>query len=330
MISSLTIIMYHYVRDVERTRFPAIKARSVATFRGQLKYVCRHYRMVSAAELMQAVRDPAARLPSNAALLTFDDGFIDHYTSVLPAVADLGVAGLFAPVGKAVLEHKVLDVHKIQFLLAAAQGRIGQVLVELFELLDRYRHSYLLESNQAYWDRLAHPNRFDPAEVIFVKRMLQRDLPEDLRSLLCHELFHKYVTADERSFAAELYMNLDQLREMSRAGMGIASHGYDHHWLGTLPETRQAEQIRKSLDFLNLVADTRPGWMFSYPYGSHNPSLLALARQNGCIAGFTTEVAIAAGGVDPLLLPRLDTNDLPTAGDAEPLDWTTKAIPQVP
>jgi peptidoglycan/xylan/chitin deacetylase (PgdA/CDA1 family) len=111
--------------------------------------------------------------------------------------------------------------------------------------------------------------------------------------------------------------------------MGIACHGYDHLWLGTLPEAQQAEQIRKSLDFLNLVTGTQAGWMFTYPYGSHNPKLLSLARQNGCVAGFTTDVAIATADHDPLVLPRLDTNDLPTAGDAEPEDWTIKATSNV-
>ena len=326
MISNLTIVMYHYVRDVAGTRFPGIKARSVSAFRGQLEYIRRHYRVISPAELAAGIRDREVSLPRNAALLTFDDGFIDHYHTVYPMLVDFGVSGLFSPVAKAVLEGEVLDVNKIHFLLAARQDEVGEVVEELFRLLDRHRQAYGLESNQAYWDRLGHPNRFDSAEVIFVKRMLQRDLPEDLRSLLCRELFRKYVTADERSFAAELYMGLGQLREMSEAGMGIASHSYDHAWLGTLSEARQAEQIRRSLDFLNLITDTRAGWLFTYPYGSCNPSLLALARQNGCIAGFTTEVAIATGRNDPLRLPRLDTNDLPTEGNAERADWTTKAV----
>lgn len=330
MISQLTIVMYHYVRDVERTAFPGIKARSVPAFRGQLDYILRHYQVISPADLVRAIRDPSADLPPNAALLTFDDGYIDHYQAVAPILADLGLSGVFAPVAKAVLEGNVLDVNKIHFLLAAMQDRIGEVVAELFALLDRYRGPWGLEANQAYWNRLAQPSRFDPAEIIFIKRLLQRDLPEDLRSLLVDELFRKYVTHDERAFAGELYMNLDQLREMSRAGMGIACHGYDHLWLGTLTEPQQAEQVRKGVDFLNLVADTKTGWMLTYPYGSHSPTLLALARQSGCVAGFTTEVAIATGSHDPLLLPRLDTNDLPTCGDAEISRWTKSCTYNVP
>lgn len=329
MIASLTIVMYHYVRDAHHTRFPGIKARSLASFRGQLDYIRRHYQVISPADLARAIGRTGVRLPTNAALLTFDDGYSDHYQTVFPMLMDLGMSGVFAPVGKAVLEGKVLDVNKIHFVLAAMQDRISHVIDELFGLLDLNRGTWQLDANQAYWDRLARPNRFDSAEIIFLKRMLQRDLPEDLRNLLTDELFRKYVTSDERAFAGELYMNLDQLREMSRAGMAIATHGYDHYWLGTLPEAQQAEQIRKGLEFLDLISRTQLGWMFTYPYGSHNPNLLALARQNGCIAGFTTEVTIATGTHDPLLLPRLDTNDLPTAGDAAPNDWTIRATSDV-
>jgi peptidoglycan/xylan/chitin deacetylase (PgdA/CDA1 family) len=329
MISRLTILMYHFVRDVGRTAFPGIKARSVRAFRGQMDYVRRHYQVIAPVDLAQAIQDRATRLPAGGAILTFDDGYIDHYRTVAPILADMGISAVFAPVGKALLEGKVLDVNKIHFVLAAMQDRISQVVADLFRLLDRYRSTWGLEANQAYWERLAKPNRFDPAEIIFLKRMLQRDLPEGLRGLLTDNLFGKYVTSDERAFAGELYMNLDQLREMCRAGMGVACHGYDHLWLGAIPEAQQAEQIRKGLDFLNLITDTRAGWMFTYPYGSHDPNLLTLARQHGCIAGFTTEVAMATPDCDPLLLPRLDTNDLPTSGDAAPVDWTIKATSDV-
>lgn len=326
MIQSLTILMYHYVRDVQRTPFPGIKARSVADFRGQLDYCLRYYRIISPTDLLQAIRDPSRNLPRNALLLTFDDGYIDHYETVLPILSDLGLSGVFAPVAKAVLEGRVLDVNKIHFILSAMDGRIDQVVQDLFDLLDLYREDYGLDGNDRYWSELAKPNRFDPAEIIFIKRMLQRDLPEDLRGLITEELFRRYVTVDEAGFAAGLYMSLAQLRQMSQAGMCIASHGYDHYWLGTLPPDQQADQVRRSLDFLKMVAPISAGWMFTYPYGSFNDHLLAISRNNGCVAGFTTEVAIATGQYDPLLLPRLDTNDLPTRGDAAVAEWTQKVL----
>ena len=35
----VTIVMYHYVRDLERSRFPAIKGLSLDRFWRQLRYI---------------------------------------------------------------------------------------------------------------------------------------------------------------------------------------------------------------------------------------------------------------------------------------------------
>jgi len=325
MIERLTIVMYHYVRDVERTAFPGIKALSVGDFRGQLEYIRAYYKIISAGELTTAIRDKDYRLPANALLLTFDDGYADHVDNVLPILNEFAVSGIFIPVAAAVLEGRVLDVNKIHFTLASTSDNVAGLVDELFGLLDRYRSEFNLETNDYYYSRLAQAGRFDPPEVIFVKRMLQRDLPEQLRSRIVDELFRKYVTADEQAFAAELYMNVDQLKRMADAGMKIAAHSYDHCWLGTLPPSRQAEQIDQSLSFLRSIgASGATDWMFCYPYGSWNRDLVEILRERGCVAAFTTEVEIATGASDPLLLPRIDTNDLPKAADAGLAEWTKR------
>jgi hypothetical protein len=64
-----------------------------------------------------------------------------------------------------------------------------------------------------------------------------------------------------------------------------------------------------------------------YPYGSYNDPLLSVLRTRGCKLGLTTRVEIAdLEADDPLTLPRLDTNDLPTDPDAEVHPWTLKSL----
>jgi peptidoglycan/xylan/chitin deacetylase (PgdA/CDA1 family) len=326
MIKRLTIVMYHYVRDVESTPYPGIKALPVKAFCGQLEYIRRFYTVVSGAELLEAIREESYTLPPNAALLTFDDGYADHFTTVLPILEEFGFTGVFSPVAKSILEGHVLDVNKIHFVLSATSDNVGRVVDTLFALLDHHRAEYGLESNESYYSRLAVASRFDPPEIIFIKRLLQRELPEPLRGRIVEELFHRYVTTDERSFAAELYMSLDQLRTMAVRGMTLASHSYDHYWLGTLPPHRQSEEIDRSLDFLRKLQPVDTGWIMCYPYGSYNESLLSTLREKNCLAGFTTEVDLVSPGGNPLLLPRLDTNDLPKAGEDEANEWTKKAM----
>ena len=94
-MSALTIVMYHYVRDLARSRYPGLKALTVDAFDGQLDYITRHYRVCSVRDVVAATRGEH-RLPPNACLLTFDDGFLDHFTTVLPRLVGAvpGVVGV--------------------------------------------------------------------------------------------------------------------------------------------------------------------------------------------------------------------------------------------
>jgi hypothetical protein len=44
----VTIVMYYYVRDLERSRFPAINGLSFERFRRQFDYIQTHYTPIAA------------------------------------------------------------------------------------------------------------------------------------------------------------------------------------------------------------------------------------------------------------------------------------------
>jgi peptidoglycan/xylan/chitin deacetylase (PgdA/CDA1 family) len=265
-------------------------------------------------------------LPQRPVLLTFDDGYLDHFTNVFPLLDEMGVQGSFFPPARAVMDHKVLDVNKIHFILASVEDK-RRIIDAIFSMMDEARGGYDLETNEVFFRKLAQPNRFDPGEVIFIKRALQRDLPERLRKTILERLFIEFVTRDEPSFAMELYLSPDQLKCMRRNGMYVGSHGYDHVWLDTLEAKEQEKEVEKSLDFLKTVGCEIGQWAMCYPYGGYNDSLLEILRRKGCKVGLTTRVGVAdLSNESPLLLSRIDTNDLPKKADAGPNDWTLKAI----
>ena len=141
MNRSVTIVMYHYVRDLEHSRYPRIKGLSVEGFRNQLAHIESRYTPISADDLLEAVVFPHRSLPENAILLTFDDGYSDHYENVLPLLKEGGMKACFFPMAKAILEHRVLDVNKIQFILAAVEN-VWHLIDEVFEALDGFRSSF--------------------------------------------------------------------------------------------------------------------------------------------------------------------------------------------
>ncbi len=60
-------------------------------------------------------------LPPHAALLTFDDAYVDHFRNVLPNLQKEGLTGYIFIPARAVLEHQALEVNKIHFILAAVK-----------------------------------------------------------------------------------------------------------------------------------------------------------------------------------------------------------------
>jgi peptidoglycan/xylan/chitin deacetylase (PgdA/CDA1 family) len=323
--ASITIVMYHYVRDLKRSRFPEIKGLDAAEFEGQVEYIRRHYAPITMEQLIVAVRGEH-ELPRNAILLTFDDGYIDHYECVLPVLAKHRIQGSFFPPARPVLEHVVLDVNKIHFVLAAVADK-SQIVRYLFSEIRQHMESHRLEAPETYYSRLAVASRYDEPDVVFIKKALQTALPENLRARFAANLFERFVTGDEKAFAAELYMSVEQLKEMCSRGMHVGSHGFSHYWMDTLSAEQQNSEVELALAFLSGLGCDMKNWTMCYPYGAYDERLLRLLRARNCALGLSTRVAVADLRSDEYLtLPRIDTNDLPKSGEASPNDWTMKSL----
>ena len=325
MSNRLTVVMYHYVRDIKNSRYPAIKGCDVRLFKEQILFIKRHYVPVTIEQIIECQKNKE-QLPEHAILLTFDDAYSDHFTYVFPILEHEHIQGAFFPPVKAITEHTVLDVNKVHFILASTPcGKMTQLLSELKRLVGLNAEEYELDTFENYFNRLAVANRFDNKETVFVKRLLQVALPEKLRNKITHELFEKCVGMDENVFSRELYMSIDQIKCMIDFGMHIGSHGYDHYWLSSLSREKQEFEISKSIEFINMVGGDVKNWTICYPYGDYNDDTIALLKQNGCRLGFSTRVAVAdldADGPDTFYkLPRLDVNDLPKDANASVNNW---------
>ena len=310
MAQALTIVMYHYIRDFARSRYPRIKGLELAGFRRQLDYLEQQFTIVTSADVIDATRSEEP-LPPDAALLTFDDGYAEHFQTVFPILHERGLEGSFFPPVSPVRDHVLLDVNRVHFILASAPD--AATLAESIDTAVRESPEDEAESVESYRAEWAHPNRYDDAETVYVKRMLQTALPAAMRERLTAALFERFVTSDEAAFASELYFTEEQARLMVASGMVMGSHGARHHWLSRVDTATQVDDVEHSLAFLRDVGvDLDAGWVMCYPYGDWNESLLGVIAERGCALGLTTEVRTASLGDDhPLLLPRYDTNDFP-------------------
>lgn len=311
-MQTCTIVMYHYVRDIKNCRYPELKALDMSSFRRQLDYIQAHYMPVTAEDIRDCL-DLKKNLPQNACLLTFDDGYLDHYTNVFPELVKRGISGCFYPPVAAVHRSGVLDVNKIHLILAReGYSQIDRLLGELKSVYCAIQGKYNVPDFVELYSQYAIKSRFDSAEVVYFKRVLQHVLPPKMRSEILNTLFYNIMDVDEGILAKELYVSIDMLNVMAKNGMHIGSHGDKHIWLDKVDSQIQNKEIQFSLDLLSNVYEGDDFfWSISYPFGGENLSLRNACKKFGCAFGLTTIPQIAQ--VEPsgaMHLARIDANDL--------------------
>jgi peptidoglycan/xylan/chitin deacetylase (PgdA/CDA1 family) len=301
--------MYHYVRPIKNSSHSGIKGLEIDGFVKQIEFFKKNnFKFVTAADLLDCIYDNR-EIHQNAILLTFDDGLKDHHSYVFPVLTKFEIQGLFFPPIKPIKEKNILDVHKIHFILAQFENT-RQLIDEIFELISKFKKQYNLSSPESYLSKLAIPNRFDTGEIVFIKRLLQRELPRELRTNLTDHLFRKYVTHDEESFANELYLSIDDIKEMRESGMYVGTHGYSHEWLSRVSDDDLKYEIEQCLKFYLDINKQKDSWIMCYPYGDYDEKVIKKLREAGCKAALSTKIGDAIlDETNSFYLKRYDTND---------------------
>jgi peptidoglycan/xylan/chitin deacetylase (PgdA/CDA1 family) len=306
---ALQIISYHYVRSLSQSIFPNIRGLDTEDFKQQLDYLQSEFVVVRTDEVLESLKT-GCTLPEGATWLTFDDGFYDHYETVFPELVRRGLSAAFFPPAQPILEYKVLDVHKIHFIIASIEpNKFHSLLKKRFDEMELG-----LKTGKAFSDffkEFGSPGQFDAPLTAFAKRMLQFALPEKERKELIDQLFAQIVSIDETEFAQSLYLDVKQIMEMISGGMYFGSHGFRHHHLGRESAEDQLSDIQLGLKFLDGVGAQTADWVMCYPFGSYNVETIEILKRTKCLAAITVKSEIAQLDMGSRFeLPRLDTNDL--------------------
>lgn len=305
----LDIVMYHYVRPIIGSSYPNIKGLEVSGFKRQLEYFSKERSIVSTSDVLKAVEGDLS-LPKNAVWLTFDDGYKDHFEYVAPLLEQYGFDGAFFPVSDCYTKNQILDVNKIQYILAVAET--DDLLLE--NLRDEmFGEGYGRSDWDNFWVSIDKSSRYDTENTIFFKRMLQRELPIEQRQKILSNLFERFVGRSEADLANELYMSESDLISLHRRGFTIGSHTASHQWLNSLSVDEQKNEIDNSLSALKSICGGLDNWILCYPYGGYNEDTLSILKENNCAFALTTKVGSTDLSIqNKYELSRLNTNDFPS------------------
>lgn len=294
-------IMYHYVRDLANSNYPKIKGLDIEKFESQLNFLSKNYNVISIEEFHEGNYNSNKK----SCVLTFDDGYIDHFDFVFDRLLKYKMKGAFYAPVDIIDSSKVLDVNKIHLILASASEDL---------ILDRIKYHFCrLQTKNSidyFIGKINTSSRYDTKKTIIIKRLLQNVLDLDLRSLICDKLLDEFVNKSEEELSRELYLNRDQISEMIDCGMHFGSHGKSHFWFNSLDQEQQEYEIKESIKFLNSIYKKDFLLTMCYPYGSYNENTLSLMKKYNFKLALTTIPKIYNSLVDDIhKIPRLDTND---------------------
>jgi len=302
----LTAMMYHYVRDLgdEAEAGSRISGMTVHAFEAQLDEISKEHTFVDWPAVRSALEEDKP-LPSSACLLTFDDGVRDHYINAFMILRERNLSGLFF-----VLDHRVNDGlvlgHKIHYLLAGLG--VDELRVTILERLDSAQRERFMSAEKKY--QLKYPGGSLDDRINLLKAVLQRDSSIEVDPLLS-DLFEMHI-GSEIEIARSYYLNPEQMKEMTSAGMHFGGHSHSHPWFDWIDTEQRDDEIRCSADYLRQIE--RGPWAFAYPYGSLSDDSPYLLRKHGFVAAFTTQAQLRHS--DPYYIGRLDGEEVAQNGQA--------------
>jgi peptidoglycan/xylan/chitin deacetylase (PgdA/CDA1 family) len=283
----LRVIAYH--RIAEPRDSPELDPRLISAtpdaFRAQVEHLARRYSPVGLSEITDAW-DRGRTLPRRAVHVTVDDAYRDFRDIAWPILRENEIpVTLFVPT-------------------AYADG--GRTF-----WWDRFHRGASLVSQDALQEALriaaeerniSSPRRNGASDVRAMLRHLPHDILEGLVDAACLSVGVAAATA--QSDVARAVLGWDELRELQAEGVALAAHTRNHVGLSVVDAERARAEIRRSLDDLDReLGEQRRA--IAYPYGMCSPTVARIAREEGCVLGFTNEDGLnVPGRTDPLRLRR--------------------------
>jgi len=304
------VLTYHAVTDMDPSfarRYPLVYRNAVTSDQLQLHiaYLKRHYQLLTAEEFLDSLR--RARFPTNAALLTFDDGLQCHARLAGPLLASEGVPGVaFLPTG-------MID--------EATDGRVGWQWTEALAALVYVRGTALRQQWTAAracigpWLPDAGRAMADDPLIHCLWGAFWRLPPArrlgGLRELaaIAGGLPHPGLfPADRHGTSVLAAMSWPDAQALVAEGVELGGHTVYHSLLSELLPEEAEREILECAERIRQVC-TRSAEIFSYPYGTEGDAAAldgALRRAGFRVALTQRYGVVSAAESRPYLLPRID------------------------
>jgi peptidoglycan/xylan/chitin deacetylase (PgdA/CDA1 family) len=273
-LPTVSIITYHHIADHDPTYpyDPDVADATPAQFRWQMEALAKHCTPIGIDDLMQSL--DGGKLPKNAVVVTFDDGYASCHDVALPILRAVGIRATFFISTAYVNDRRLYWWEQVSLLVNQAKRPGTMTYPRRLELTPRSQATRTL-----LLDTIKDTPQLDVEQFLL-------DVAEVLGVTWNREI--------EAEYANGLIMTWDQIRALSRAGMDIESHSRNHRVLQTLDEDGLKFELAGSREDLETQLG-RPVRAIAYPVGRRLGKGSHKIRSALAAAGYKIGLSNASG-----------------------------------
>ena len=283
--SKFGILCYHRVGIEGVPLFSRLDPR---VFEAQMRYIKKHYRVVSLGQMCQELHDGRQVPPTLT--VTFDDGYRDLHRYAFPVLQKYEIPATIYLIGRCMETGEASWYDRIFVALKEASGDALDVETESFR---RFDLSSAEARTRAAWQI-----------VCYLRTISDVDRREWCAA------FERRVPARESDLANRM-LDWDQVRTMHRAGISFGAHTMTHPAVSRLDAAALEDELGRSKLLLESGLDA-PVVDFAYPFGKPNDCGLAAERllpRFGYRSAVTTTEGINSKSANKWALRRMQIGD---------------------
>jgi len=276
------ILTYHRFSENEKTYFT-----SRQLFREQIRYLKKHYNIVSLTSLANQLKT-GSQLPQGCVAITIDDGYADSYEIAFPVLKEQGVPATIFVVTDFLDKKSWIWTDKMRFVMSRPREEELRVKIK-----DEVLELKLNGENSRYTSATRINNR--------LKKMSDDEKEKNIERI-ARELNLEIPATPPDEFAP---LNWEQAREMDKNNFSVESHTVSHPILTNVTDERLKYELKESRDYLSDKLG-REVKIFCYPNGNFNERVLQTVERTGYESAVTTVQGFNENGVNRFALKRLD------------------------
>lgn len=214
----------------------------VEIFCAQIKWLEKTYKFITIDDILEG-----KMLPEKAALVTFDDGFKDIYTTAIPFLEARNIRGTIFLTGQHLAENKASWITRLHYILDRAPSEFYcPPLERTLSVYTSAGKKYALSLMKDALCALAPDRQEEFLETI--RFALKIKIPDDITK--------------------KLYLAVNDIKKLSSLGWTIGGHSYSHTFLPVLSKNELIDDCRRTCAAMDYFPSYRP--VYAIPFGLRN------------------------------------------------------------